>query len=413
LLCFLMPFFSKQSKQFQDDEGGDDGGQGMLQHFVSLETAGQQVANSEEVAYRKLKQLFAPFVLRRKKVDVLSQILPAKTYKLAAVDLEPRARELYNDIIAQHVKAKKAKKASITEHLFTTLRKAATHPLLLRTRHTSPEAIDYLADLMFKWDAFRGDACTKERIAQEIKDYSDFDIHLHALELSEGSVLKRQKLERFILTDQDLFESAKFMKLREMLPALIENGHRVLIFSVWTSSLDLLGCLLQHMGFDFRRMDGQTPVSERQAHIDEFNENASIPVFLLSTKACGLGINLTSADTCIMYDIDLNPFNDLQAEDRCHRIGQTKPVTIIKMVSKDTVDFDIYDMQERKKKMNAAIMESSSDWSKQEKKAKAEVLKSVVDRFLTSPPSNARTDVEKENVQNGSLKPKQEVIDLI
>ena len=66
-------------------------------------------------------------------------------------------------------------------------------------------------------------------------------------------------------------------------------------------------------------MDGSTQVTERQSLIDEFNEDSSIAVFLLSTKACGQGINLTSADTCIMHDLDFNPFNDLQAEDRCHR----------------------------------------------------------------------------------------------
>merc|ERR1712127_1007539 len=98
--------------------------------------------------------------------------------------------------------------------------------------------------------------------------------------------------------------------------------------------------------------------SERQDLIDKFNNDASLSVFLLSTRAGGMGINLTAADTCILHDLDFNPFNDLQAEDRCHRIGQKKPVKVIKMVTEKTVDADIYKMQERKAKMNAVILEN-------------------------------------------------------
>jgi SWI/SNF-related matrix-associated actin-dependent regulator of chromatin subfamily A containing DEAD/H box 1 len=146
-------------------------------------------------------------------------------------------------------------------------------------------------------------------------------------------------------------------------------------------------------------MEGSTAVSERQGLIDEFNGDTSIPVFLLSTKACGLGINLTSADVCIMHDLDFNPFNDLQAEDRCHRIGQTKPVTVIKMVTKDTVDEDIYQMQERKAKMNAAILENS--WKKDEVNEKKAVLETAVSRFTKSPQALAAADRDA-NVGEGA-----------
>ena len=88
----------------------------------------------------------------------------------------------------------------------------------------------------------------------------------------------------------------------------------------------------------------------------EENDERPIPVFLLSTKAGGLGINLTSADTVIMHDLDFNPENDRQAEDRSHRIGQTKPVTVYKLVTADTVDEDIYDMGERKRQLSTAVL---------------------------------------------------------
>ena len=94
-----------------------------------------------------------------------------------------------------------------------------------------------------------------------------------------------------------------------------------------------------------------------------------------------MGINLTSADTCILHDLDFNPFNDLQAEDRCHRIGQKKPVTVIKMITKGTVDEDIYHMQERKRSMNTAILENSKKTGPEDEDMKY-VIKAVVNRFI-------------------------------
>jgi SWI/SNF-related matrix-associated actin-dependent regulator 1 of chromatin subfamily A len=107
-------------------------------------------------------------------------------------------------------------------------------------------------------------------------------------------------------------------------------------------------------------------------------------VFLLSTRAGGLGINLTAADTCILHDLDFNPFNDIQAEDRVHRIGQKKTVTIIKMITENTVDADIYKMQERKAEMNAAILESRKSTAFNKRQGDEEmnnILKMAMSRF--------------------------------
>ncbi len=134
------------------------------------------------------------------------------------------------------------------------------------------------------------------------------------------------------------------------------DGHRMLIFSQWTRLLDLLEVLMDDLGIPYMRIDGSTPVRERQERIDAFTEDTSIPVFLLSTKAGGLGINLTAADTVILHDLDFNPENDKQAQDRCHRIGQTKQVTVYKFVSVDSVDEDIFRMGERKSKLSHAIL---------------------------------------------------------
>ena len=281
----------------------------MLQYFVSLETGGKM---DYQTAFRKLKKLFSPFVLRRRKDDVLSQIMPPKEKKVELVELDAAARRRYNAVIEDHVKAKKNGNGAVKDHLFTQLRKAAHHPLMLRSRYTEQKEKAHLADCFYKFGAFRGEGCTKQKVAEEVENFNDFDIHLTALELVESNSSLRGELDRYILDEEDLFSSAKFVHLRKLLPELIDNGHRILIFSVWTTCLDLLSCLMEQMGLEYLRMDGSTAVNDRQSLIDKFNRDNSIPVFLLSTKACGLGINLTAADTCIMHDIDFNPFNDLQ-----------------------------------------------------------------------------------------------------
>lgn len=128
------------------------------------------------------------------------------------------------------------------------------------------------------------------------------------------------------------------------------DGHRILIFSQWTKMMDILGALLGDLQYKFLRLDGSTPVGERQRLIENFETNVDIPIFILSTRAGGLGINLTAADTVILHDLDFNPENDRQAEDRCHRIGQVKEVSVYKLITEDSVDENIFDMGERKKR---------------------------------------------------------------
>lgn len=199
----------------------------------------------------------------------------------------------------------------------------------------------------------------------------------------------------------DLFSSSKFVRLREILPKLIGKGHRILIFSQWTKVLDLMLNLMEALEISVLRLDGSTAVSERQGLIDKFNNDQSIPVFLLSTRAGGMGLNLTAADVCILHDLDFNPFNDLQAEDRCHRIGQKKPVTIIKMVTQGTVDEDIYSIQERKARMNEAIM-SEETGKKNNKKSKeteekCAIVQAAVENFLKSPKRSKDDDNRKDD----------------
>lgn len=390
LLCFLMPLFAEGAQvEFGDEnESRAHAGQKMLRHFVEME--GGDVKD-DSAAYRKLKHLFAPFVLRRRKEDVLSQILPPKTRRLESVPFDEATRKIYDGILEQHFKGQRKGHIDslVQQHIFTQLRKAANHPLLLRTRNKSKEAINHLTTRFFEYGYFgRDNSCTVKHVQQELEKMSDFDIHLAVLELMDENPCRIAEMKRYTLEEIDLFSSPKFERLRVLLPELISKGHRILIFSQWTKCMDLLGCLMESLNLTFFRLDGQTQISGRQNLIDKFNKDPSIPVFLLSTRAGGMGINLTAADVCILHDLDFNPFNDLQAEDRCHRIGQKKCVTVIKMITTGTVDADIYEMQQRKAKMNAAILQDGGEieFSKvEEKEMVGKLLNTALDRFLTSP----------------------------
>ena len=128
--------------------------------------------------------------------------------------------------------------------------------------------------------------------------------------------------------------SGKLALIDSMLECMKERGHRVLIYSQFTTLLDLLEEWLAARQWGYQRIDGSVGGTDRQSRIDQFNRRpADNFVFLLSTKAGGLGINLASADTVIIYDSDWNPHNDLQAQARAHRLGQLKPVMIYRLAA--------------------------------------------------------------------------------
>lgn len=148
----------------------------------------------------------------------------------------------------------------------------------------------------------------------------------------------------------------KMMLLDRMLRELIATGHKVLIFSQMTMLLNILEDYLSFRGYDYSRLDGTMKMTDRQAQMKRFSENLDVPVFLLSTRAGGLGINLTQADTVIIYDSDWNPQCDLQAQDRCHRIGQVRPVMVYRLVTANTVDQKIVERATAKRKLEKLIM---------------------------------------------------------
>lgn len=158
--------------------------------------------------------------------------------------------------------------------------------------------------------------------------------------------------------------SGKFKLLHRMLPTLRAEKHKVIIFSQMTGVLDLLEDYLQHKDYPFLRFDGSTKQTDRQESIDEFNRPGSdIFIFLLSTRAGGLGVNLTAADTVILFDSDWNPHADLQAQDRCHRIGQTQNVVVYRLLTSGSIEIDMMKKQVSKRKLERLTIQGG-DFSK-------------------------------------------------
>ena len=150
--------------------------------------------------------------------------------------------------------------------------------------------------------------------------------------------------------------SAKIELLLELLDESIDSGHKILLFSQFTSMLKLIVPELEKRSIPFEYLDGTT--RNRQQHIDNFNQNEDIPLFLLSLKAGGTGLNLTSADTVIIYDPWWNPAAELQAADRTHRIGQTRPVSISRLVMRNSIEEKILALQARKRELFFNLVEN-------------------------------------------------------
>jgi SNF2 family DNA or RNA helicase len=142
----------------------------------------------------------------------------------------------------------------------------------------------------------------------------------------------------------------------ELLGEAVDGGHRVLVFSQFTAMLDLIAPELDAAGIAWCRLDGST--KDRAGVVSKFQSDESIPVFLISLKAGGAGLNLTGADTVIHFDPWWNPAAEAQATDRAHRIGQKSVVTSIKLVTRDTVEQRVLEMQARKRELVSGLFES-------------------------------------------------------
>lgn len=177
------------------------------------------------------------------------------------------------------------------------------------------------------------------------------------------SIGDRNKVERIIMS------SGKLVLLDKLLVRLQETNHRVLIFSQMVRMLDILAEYLSLRGFQFQRLDGSTRADLRHQAMEHFNAPGSDDFcFLLSTRAGGLGINLATADTVIIFDSDWNPQNDLQAMSRAHRIGQQETVNIYRFVTCKSVEEDILERAKKKMVLDHLVIQKLNAEGRLEKK---------------------------------------------
>ena len=249
---------------------------------------------------REITDKIRPYMMRRTK-EVVEKDLPKKTELVLRVELSNAQLDLYKAIISRNYEALNAgssgKKTSLL-NIMMEMKKASNHAFMFPN---------------------------------------------HQERLLEGLEHRDEEL-RALITN-----SGKMMVLDKLLTKMKGEGHRVLIFSQMVKMLDILEWYLKRRGHKFQRIDGGVGAAERQEAIKSFNAPDSEDfVFVLSTRAGGLGINLVTADTVVIFDSDWNPHQDLQAMSRAHRIGQTRPVTVYRFVSKETVEEEILERARNK-----------------------------------------------------------------
>ncbi|GBE60489.1 chromodomain-helicase-DNA-binding 1 [Babesia ovata] len=319
------------------------------------------VENAAAIGENKQKQLLAlqqelhEVVLRRVKKDV-EKSLPNKVERILRVELSPLQVEWYRNILTRNydqlAKNSGGSRSSL-QNICMELKKVCNHPFL----------------------------------CYEPEDRQTW---------SQGLV----------------YGSGKICLLEKLLMRLKERGHRVLIFSQMVRMLNIISEYLTLRGFKHQRLDGTMGREVRKKAMDHFNDpNSDDFCFLLSTKAGGLGINLTTADTVIIYDSDWNPQNDLQAEARAHRIGQTKTVQIYRLVTKDSIEQTILERAKTKmvldalvvqglnKKGNAVVLEEGGSKCGFSREELAKILKFGASKLWSKDKSNALENVsEGENL---------------
>jgi len=187
--------------------------------------------------------------------------------------------------------------------------------------------------------------------------------HLHREFLEPTKILHEPHLRRKMQFPEKRllqWDCGKLQALDKLLRKLKKGKHRCLIFTQMSKMLNVLEAFLNLYDYRYLRLDGSTKTEDRGKLMHKFNSDESIFVFILSTRSGGLGMNLTGADTVIFYDNDWNPAMDMQAQDRCHRIGQTREVHIYKLMSANTIEENILKKADQKKEIMEAVMGDNS-----------------------------------------------------
>ncbi|XP_023811077.1 chromodomain-helicase-DNA-binding protein 5 isoform X2 [Oryzias latipes] len=321
--------------------------EGFLEEFADI---------SKEDQIKKLHDLLGPHMLRRLKADVFKN-MPAKTELIVRVELSPMQKKYYKFILTRNFEALNSKGGGNQVSLLNImmdLKKCCNHP------------------------------------------------YLFPVAAVEAPVLPNGSYDGNLLVKS----SGKLTLLQKMLKKLKDEGHRVLIFSQMTKMLDLLEDFLEFEGYKYERIDGGITGGLRQEAIDRFNApGAQQFCFLLSTRAGGLGINLASADTVIIYDSDWNPHNDIQAFSRAHRIGQNKKVMIYRFVTRGSVEERITQVAKRKMMLTHLVVRPGlgSKTGSMSKQELDDILKFGTEELFKDEMEAARTMGDNKDGEEGSV----------
>ena len=257
------------------------------------------VKEQDEQAMAKLKMLIEPFVLRRNKKEVLTE-LPEKTVTVLSNEMNEEQQNIY---------------------------------------------LTYLAK-------------AKQEIAEKVE--------IDGFENSQMQILAALTRLRQICCHPSLFVegynagSSKLEQCIEIIEEAINGGHKILLFSGYTSMFEIIEKELKKRSIEYFKLTGATKVDERMKMVDEFNENSNIKLFLISLKAGGTGLNLTGADMVIHYDPWWNISTENQATDRAYRIGQKNNVQVYKLITKNSIEEKIYELQEKKAKLADSMLDTKT-----------------------------------------------------
>lgn len=253
------------------------------------------IKEEDKNALNRLKKMISPFILRRIKTDVLTE-LPEKNITIMKNEMEEEQEKLYLSYMAQ----------------------------------------------------------TKKEIAEELSENS--------FEKSKFKILMLLTRLRQICCHPSLFienykgTSGKLKQCMDLISEAINSGHKILLFSSYTSMFEIIEKELKKVDIQYYKLDGNTPVNTRIEMVDQFNDNKDIKIFLISLKAGGTGLNLTSADVVIHYDPWWNISSENQATDRAYRIGQKNSVQVYKLITNNSIEEKINKMQERKEKLSKDLL---------------------------------------------------------
>ena len=339
----------------------------------------------------RARSMMAPFILRRKKHQVLKH-LPPKTRRVEYCDLTSSQMELYKTLRADHMQKMADRAAGIKSgkntgkmatNALMDLRQAAMHPLLHRRAYDLP-TLKKIAKVYVSQPEFRDR--DEEYVFEDLTVMNDFELHRFCT--------NEPFLTKFALSGSPWMDSGKVTALSTLLRTFQAAGDRVLIFSQLRLTMDILEEVLQTIDVKFFRLDGNTPIDTRQDLLDQFHADESVTAFMLSTKAGGAGINLACANKVIVFDPSFNPQDDVQAENRAHRVGQTREVEVVRLIARGTVEEQIHALGESKIKLDERVAGETGEGeakANEEKKFEEKMAAEILAKEFEMPKQDVKT----------------------